>query len=283
LLFTHENNEWTFDGGAELAAAPGPSVGYVAFFGDVSHGVTPVQSGHCVTLTYELYFGDVELVPAPRDVIPRAHERAFPENFEALLENPEFLPYGGTLGFGLRHIYPIEGNVKSILGQLKGSDAVVYRGTRALGFEPMLYLLYEWQPPRMDSTEGGLIDHPIRFGDYDPVDITKMIRRSGGFVVCRDPDSYLNQVGAYERPEKIEWVTPKTTINEQESAYTDYQKDELAFVYGDLCLVVRVGKAGERLAYPTSAQLKFLWEREDRKLRDNGLGLSAFWDRRTEC
>src|SRR5712675_2315907 len=99
ICSSHENNEWSFDDGAELVAAREPSIGYVAFFSDVSHGATSVKSVHCVTLTYEIYLGDVEPVlgngPAPGDLIQRALERAFRE---ALLENPESLPDGGSLG-----------------------------------------------------------------------------------------------------------------------------------------------------------------------------------------
>jgi len=264
LILTHENNEWSFDDGAELAAASEPSIGYVAVFGDVPHGVTPVKSGHCVTLTYELSLGDVEPVfgnrPASADLTPRAHERALRENFEALLESPEFLPDGGTLGFGMRHVYPIKDNVKHVYDMLKGSDAVVYRSASALGFEPTLYMLYEWKSPFMMSIQGGLIEHPIEFANYDPtdsLDITEIIRGEGGVVVCQDSDSYLDKDGAYrdEKPEEIVWVTPKTTFNEQKRAYLDNLGNEpgLGYVYGNLCLVVRVGEAYERLGYPTSA------------------------------
>ncbi|KAH9953970.1 hypothetical protein BC827DRAFT_1272990 [Russula dissimulans] len=267
FFLTHENNKWFFDDGPELAAAPDPTIGYVAFFGDISHAVTPVISGHCVTLTYELYLGDVEPVPgngsASGNLIPRAHERAFRENLEALLENPEFLPDGGTLGFGLRHVYPINDGIKHVYGLLKGSDAVVYRSACALGFEPLLYMIYEWEPPDMKSTEGGLIERLVDFAEYYPdsedrLDLTTIIRKEGGIVVCQDLDSYLNEDGAYGRPEKIEWVTPNTTYNEQESTYLNMMGNEpaLGFVYGDLCLV-----------------LKKVWEKEGNKRP------SAFWRR----
>jgi hypothetical protein len=158
----------------------------------------------------------------------------------------------------------------------------VYRSACALGFEPLLYMIYEWEPPDMKSTEGGLIERLVDFAEYYPdsedrLDLTTIIRKEGGIVVCQDLDSYLNEDGAYGRPEKIEWVTPNTTYNEQESTYLNMMGNELAlgFVYGDLCLVVRIasGKAGERLTYSTSAQLKKVWEKEGNKRP------SAFWRR----
>lgn len=56
LIFRHHDEEWTFDSAAAVSSAPAPSIGFVAFFSDVEHEVTPVESGHRVTLTYNLYF-----------------------------------------------------------------------------------------------------------------------------------------------------------------------------------------------------------------------------------
>jgi len=279
LLVKHENNEWTIDYGSELVAAREPSIGYVVLFGDVPYGVTPLKSGYCVTLTYDLYLDDVE--PGRRNRLQVASlghpmlanelERAFREKFEALLEDPEFLPDGGTLGFGMRHVYPIKDNVKHVHDLLKGSDAIVYRSARALGFEPLLYMHYEWEPPGMDSTEGVLIERLIRPSEYDnpddegEVDVTKRLRKEGGIILCAEPDFYRGELGAYDKPETIEWVTPQTTYNELNITIPTTLANEPGggCVYGDLCLVVRIGKAGERLQYPTSAQLREVWARED--------------------
>jgi hypothetical protein len=38
-----------------------------------------------------------------------------------LLENPEFLAEGGTLGFGLRHVYLNDEEPSNIYGMLKAS------------------------------------------------------------------------------------------------------------------------------------------------------------------
>ena len=104
LLLRHRGQEWTFDSGRELAAKGEPSIGYVAFFSDIEHEVAPVISGHRVTLTYNLYFDDGGPVSEP----PRpVNEGAFHKAFTALLEDPEFLAEGGTLAFGLRHVYKL--------------------------------------------------------------------------------------------------------------------------------------------------------------------------------
>ena len=46
-------------------------------------------------------------------------------------ENLEFMADGGTLAFGLRHIYPIKESLKHVDHILKGSNVVVYKSTRA--------------------------------------------------------------------------------------------------------------------------------------------------------
>lgn len=38
-------------------------------------------------------------------------------------------------------------DIKHVYSLLKGSDAVVYRTAREIGFEPVLYVYHEWQPP----------------------------------------------------------------------------------------------------------------------------------------
>jgi hypothetical protein len=275
-----------FDSGRELAAERQPSICYVAFFSDVEHEVAPVIAGHRVTLTYNLYF-DNGKEPSSKDPVsehlslPRAaNENPFRETFQGLLENPEFLPQGGTLAFGLRHVYPISIDprkcrpLEHIYGTLKGSDAVVYQTARALGLQPVLYLFYKWTTPN-DFPEAAVIDEAMAFqgSKYDEVvDIIKNIRYRGGIVVCEEGWKIDFEEG-YENPEKIEWVTPVTTFNRQTGSYVTYGNEpSVAVAYADLCLFVRIGKAGERLAYPTVSQL------EKERKRDYGNN-SNFWSR----
>ena len=286
LLLRHRGHEWMFDSGRDLAAERQLSIGYVAFFSDVEHEVTPVISGHRVTLTYNLYFDNGrDSEPSSKDPVseplslPRAaNENAFCEAFQGLLENPEFLPQGGTLAFGLRHIYPIDPltrrPLEPIYGALKGSDAVVYQTVRALGFQPVLYLFYEWTTPN-GFPEAAVIDNVIDFHgsrNDEVVDIIKSIRYKGGIVVCEEGWKIDPEKG-YENPEKIEWVTPVTTFNRQKGTYAATYGNEpsVEVVYADLCLFVRIGKAGERLAYPTVSQLRKECERESQT--------SHFWYR----
>ncbi|KAI0294541.1 hypothetical protein BC826DRAFT_1185681 [Russula brevipes] len=103
------------EGGALLhLAAPPSSIGYAAFFSDVEHEVAPVLSGHRITLAYNLYFDDegcAASVPEPASPLQAERERNICAAFEALLGNPIFLPDGGILGFGLRHVYQFKEDI----------------------------------------------------------------------------------------------------------------------------------------------------------------------------
>jgi hypothetical protein len=251
LLIRHRGQEWSFDSAAELSAAPPSSIGYVAFFSDVEHEVAPVVSGHRITLTYNLHFGDGPArTTAPEPAAPllkTATERSIRASFEALVENPEFLPDGGILGFGLRHVYQIKGKDDTSLGHvyglLKGCDAALYRAVHSLGFEPVLYLYYE-----EDGGGAGLIDSVLDFASCGELsDPIKFLRYRGGIAIQLDGENVT----------PVTWVTPTAEFNCLSSTYLHYGNEaSLGMAYGNLCLTVHIGKMGERMLYPTVAQLK---------------------------
>ena len=263
LFLRHRGREWIFDPGQALAgrALNRPSIGYVAFLNDVEQDVAPVTSGHCVTLTYNLYFDDDGRCVTGKYAVSKLlippkppNQDGFREAFIALLENPEFVADGGTLVFGLRHVYPIPTKyfLEPVYDILKGSDAVVYRSARALGFEPTLYMYFEeWNfRVRVGMIIDKVVQFSDRFSDPEQYDVNEILQEEGGIPVREDggeiyeydfaPDihrAYLKD------PEPIEWVTPGTTYNRAEREQ-------------DACMVVRIGKVGDRLGYPTVAQIK---------------------------
>ena len=257
LHLRHRGQEWTFDSGEALAAKDQPSVGYVAYFSDIEHEVAPVISGHRITYTYSLYFHDdrSSLFSAWQHLIPPlpANHRAFREAFTALLENPEFMADGGTLAFGLRHSYPIKDSLMHVGSVLKGSDAVVYQGATALGYAPALYVYYQDQ----DRHTGAIAQRFFSKEQYQE-DIVSVVCGQGGFPVIRkDPVERDWDDTRFGTPEELEWVTPVTEFNRQKDSVLDYGDAATSQLeYGNVCLVVRIGKAGDRLAYLTVLELE---------------------------
>ncbi|KAI0277142.1 hypothetical protein BGY98DRAFT_1107893 [Russula aff. rugulosa BPL654] len=245
LFLRRHGHEWIFDSGQALATVDRPTIGYVAFFNDIEHEVAPVTSGHRITVTYNLYFDDGS---GPHLIPPQLpSQEGFREAFSALLGNPEFMADGGTLAFGLRHVYPIKESLKHVYDVLKGSDAVVYQSMRVLGFDPVLYVYYEDDEDDEDEDcnppLGAMAD-------------THHWLASGGIPVRQDGGK-MNDASEIKDLELVEWVTPLTTYNQQEAAFTTYgHKAGLKWAYGDVCMIVRIGKAGDRLAFPAAGKVK---------------------------
>ncbi|KAI0294539.1 hypothetical protein BC826DRAFT_1104606 [Russula brevipes] len=232
-----------FDSAAELSTAPPSSIGYAAFFSDVEHEVAPVLSGHRITLTYNLYFDDDGLAsvsePLTAPSLQTEMERNICAAFEALLENTLFLPDGGILGFGLRHVYQFKEDIKHVYDLFKGSDAALYRAVRSLGLEPVLHLYYE------QDGDAGLIDHVLDFnsGDefWNPVEF---VHSQGGIAIRLETDDIT----------PVDWVTPVTTFNCRSSTFVAFGNEaSLELAYGHLCLIVHIGKVGQRT-------VKKVWE-----------------------
>src|SRR6266478_1389532 len=271
-LRSRASHEWSFDPSPETSDITHiPYIGYVVLFKDVEHEVAPVTSGHRVTLTYDLYADDHDGAISMKDqhsefISPLANEQAFHDVFQTLLENREFLADGGTLAFGLMHAYTIGNTFKHVYGALKGSDAVVYRTLRALGFDPVLRMYYhEWEPDSVSKTLYGhaaVFDKVVDFSDWrwqeqpEYIDVAEFVTWTHGRFVRRDDLQEDEEFDPFEGDEEVVWVTPVTTFNRKESVFSSpNERFTLTNVaYGDLCLFVGIGKAGERLSYPKVAQ-----------------------------
>jgi hypothetical protein len=274
LYLRHHSHEWIFDSAQALAAVEQPTIGYIAFFGDVEHEVAPVTSGHRITLTYNLYF-DIGGAAFENDAVSEhlippqpPNQEGFREAFKALLGNPEFMADGGTLGFGLRHVYPIKASLKHVYNVLKGSDAVVYQSMRALGCEPVLYVYYG-EDKYYDVPRGAMVDRLIEDFDCfcDDNTVLDVVQEEGGIPV-REAGVEMHNDYDSEDAEPVEWVTPLTTYNRQEGAFASYGNEPtLNWAYGDVCMIVRIGKAADRMAYPTVAQLDRVYGQRWRERR----------------
>jgi hypothetical protein len=263
LSLRHHGHEWIFDSAKALAAVDKPTIGYVAFFSDIEHEVAPVTSGHRITLTYNLYFDDAGGPVSENDAVSNhlippelPNQEGIREALKALLGNPEFMAEGGTLAFGLRHVYPIKGSLKHVYNVLKGSDAVVYQCMRALGFDPVLYVYYMDQD-EFEARDGAMVDTLMGFGNFCfEESVLDIVQKDGGIPVRQDGGK-MNEDSDFEDLEPVEWVNPLTTYNRQKDAYVAYGNEaRLSWAYGDVCMIVRIGKAGDRLAFPTVDQVR---------------------------
>jgi hypothetical protein len=136
-------------------------------------------------------------------------------------------------------------------------------------------MYYEWEEPWSDNLEGVLIDEVIDFSSArfpgEVGDIRNVLQKRGGMIVHLEGWEIDREYG-FEKPDHVDWVTPMTTFNRKAGAFVVYGNEpSLGMAYVDVCMVVRIGKAGTRLEYPTLAQLKRVTQREDRT--------SSFWRR----
>lgn len=253
-MLRHGGHEWTFDSGKELAGLDNPSIGYVAFFGDVEHEVTPVQSGHRFTLTYNLFFAAETSSPT---IIqhPSATESTFKDALVALLADPTVFPDGGNLGFGLRHEYPINAktNLVELLSYLKGSDALIARICNDLSLTVTLKVVYndddydhDIMTDQIAQLDGANLEGAITEELRDKYKGAKI--RSLGRPAC-DEENWEKNRPKWKKDVEVYWVTEMASLSKVKQDYIAYGNESwLAHTYGHVCLILSVGPAGNRTA-----------------------------------
>ncbi|KAF9535324.1 hypothetical protein CPB83DRAFT_841574 [Crepidotus variabilis] len=239
LVFRHDDDEWTFESAKAVKMDP-PQAAFAAFFSDVEHEVLPVTSGYRITLTYNLYFAKAtEVVTVENTKI----DETLKGSLDRLLKDPNFLPNGGALGFGLSHKYPINPHstsLRDILGRLKGPDAAVKQLCESFSLKVAAKAIYRDE----DDNRGACLLN--RFFDF----------RYAGEVDCSIVD-YLSQYGDAEKvydeadddPEGllVVWAKSLEKVNQFEDSYIAYGNEAtLGCVYGEVCLIATVPSADER-------------------------------------
>lgn len=134
------------DSAAIAIQNPEPLISYIAFYSDVEHEVTPVTSGHRVTLTWNLYFlPGLTILPSLWFMPTPQAELALKTAFTRVLSDSDFLEKGGHLGFGLRQEYPLnpEGGLVNLIECLKGSDAIIRHVCCQLSLQTSLRVIYK--------------------------------------------------------------------------------------------------------------------------------------------
>ncbi|KDQ10396.1 hypothetical protein BOTBODRAFT_178241 [Botryobasidium botryosum FD-172 SS1] len=263
LYLRHGGKEWVYDSASELAnlrEGDGPGIGYVALYSDVEHEVASVKSGYRITITYNLYFASEQNAPSAKPASPPSIEPVA-ALLGDLLAQPEFLPKGGLLGFGLLHEYPFprrQGEVMPIApleAVLKGSDRVIMNAVRQLGLDAALYIVYKasgheysfGKKPEVISQQ--LIPWDA-MGEVENLDEV-LVGNYGGIVTKSrhrghaTEEWYWKKVRKEEHP--ITWVTPKTKNNSFKDAYLAYgNQAEIGHVYGTMALVAKIGGPDDR-------------------------------------
>ncbi|KAH8106367.1 hypothetical protein DFH11DRAFT_1712126, partial [Phellopilus nigrolimitatus] len=154
LIFRNKGTEHVFDAAKAIqehagraTSANAACIAYASFLCDVEVEVSPVSTGHHVALTYDLFFDDNRVEPEP-GCTPSPGELVLKTALATLLADPEFLPKGGHIGFGLRRQYPLKQIDRALTSldeleeNLKGADAALLRACRALSLCTVVRMVY---------------------------------------------------------------------------------------------------------------------------------------------
>ena len=208
----------------------------------MDRGVVPVEAGYRVTLTYNLHVQEKDLYLALEPII-RQDEIDFRDVLKGLLEDPTFLPTGGTLGFGLRHQYAgkdMNELIKDLHHCVKGSDAIVYRVCTELGLGVRFRVFYH------NPYEG----HQVLLGKGFPTEdsVFDVYETEFWYALMEHGGSVIKGPGKGRRYE-VHWVTDLTNFNQHRLVCSMYGNEAYTeFQYGFVCLIVGVGPKDDRAA-----------------------------------
>ncbi|KAG6831031.1 hypothetical protein H0H87_006520 [Tephrocybe sp. NHM501043] len=252
LVLRHFGQEWTFDSATLTRRQDKPCIAYIAFYSDVDHEVTVVESGYRVTLTYNLFFESKaaasQVSPSVTPVAP--DDYLLHDSLSTALDNPMFLPQGGYLGFGLSFQYPVESSMSEIQlsaleKSLKGSDGVIYRVCKQLSLKTSLNAVYD------TDDEGKVLVDIYKMPDLDYEDdcIVETLFKCKGRVIHEFGQTKRNGYSDHgsDRTVSMAWVTPLTTYSNFGTDFVTYGNAPSAdCIYADLCIAVKVGPIGNR-------------------------------------
>ncbi|KAG6814763.1 hypothetical protein H0H87_007535, partial [Tephrocybe sp. NHM501043] len=284
LVLRHHDQEWTFDSARLTREATEPSIAYIAFYSDVDHEVTPVQSGYRVTLTYNL-FSEAESTrqQLARSVNPNApDDHLLRDALAAALADSSFMPDGGYLGFGLSFAYPINKARGKVVAPLKGSDAMIERVCRQLGLSASLNAVFDdkYDFGRKLMLSAMSLPKTPSVTDDEGTDDALRVRYKGRYIINfpelkqkenkpmgrdRDRDAAHSTDNAIQ----VAWVTPMAEFNAFKSEYiaTMGNAPGIFYVYGNLCIAVQVGPFGSRKTLetvePPATSRRYRSEEED--------------------
>eukprot|EP00735_Rhodelphis_limneticus_P009669 TRINITY_DN2848_c0_g1::TRINITY_DN2848_c0_g1_i3::g.5959::m.5959 TRINITY_DN2848_c0_g1::TRINITY_DN2848_c0_g1_i3::g.5959 ORF type:complete len:305 (-),score=46.41,2OG-FeII_Oxy_3/PF13640.1/2.1e-05,2OG-FeII_Oxy/PF03171.15/0.00024 TRINITY_DN2848_c0_g1_i3:192-1106(-) len=232
------DTEVVYDWGKNISEGTS-ALQWAAFFGDCGHEVLKVESGHRVTITYNLYFQQVGK-PSAGVVIPKS-DTVDPALLNDLRECASSIQ-GAMLGFHLLYQYPAADRREKIeLGNLKGVDAIIANTFEAAGFKPLVCPVFDYQfrieqASNWDSYQTGIklsteVPH-IYFSEHDnPVD---------------DSINLANALGV-SLVDNIHWLNEKagnTLVADKYAAYGN--EPTLSTLYYNVAIIVGYDRKSQK-------------------------------------
>ncbi|KAG7090305.1 hypothetical protein E1B28_011903 [Marasmius oreades] len=249
LVLRHDDKEHNFDSGTVLSNSPSPNdtIAYVAFFSDVEHEVLPVTSGHRITLTYNLYFSKSSGPQGPASLLVPKTNFKLRDTISGLLDNPQFLPEGGLLGFALSHSYAVDleskESLNGILQVLKGEDAVIHSACEDLGLGLSINSVLD---------QRFLVNHPVDLSDYGEISeeplMDVVMENEVGTLIHSYDRKPVWEYGGPEHSKAIAWIKDLREGGAgYKSSYISYGNEmSLEYEYIHLTLVAAFGPVDDR-------------------------------------
>lgn len=240
FVLRQDGHEWVVDFAKMISdSAEKPCVGYIAFFSDVEHEVRIVTAGHRVTLTYNLYFIP-EKQASPVISSPAPYEQRLRELLYTLLTNPDLLPEGGYLGFGLRHQYPVQTHmkVKRLQKCLKGNDATLARVLSTLGITWDVRVFYDNHGKYPNYLHKRIVD--MGDGEVDRYMLGDHMGRGAEEVTYASLNgkAITETDGDNDIVRKLAKVTDMASMTCAESSFLAWGNEpSLEHLYGNVCII----------------------------------------------
>lgn len=176
------------------------------------------------------------------------------QSLSKLLADPNFLPAGGVIGFGLSHRYPFDIKTKltQIYKNLRGPDALVSDICKELQIDVALKTLYH----NDDEPDFCLLNTFVSkwniSASLDDPELVEQLIYKYDVIYCRDLENKRTEYAQYEEGNnnftEMVWIKPLNKSNAVEDIGAVYGNESTwCTLYGEVCLVARVAPAAERV------------------------------------
>ena len=134
VLVVHHNGQMVeFEWSTAPKSGKSNNIYWAAFFNDADYDISPVTSGYCLALTYNIYSTRERL-------LTRVTKSPLYQHLEKALRTPHFMQDGGCLGFACRYVYNLShlNRTDRLPFVLKGSDYMILSVARSLGLNAVV-------------------------------------------------------------------------------------------------------------------------------------------------